>query len=84
MNTVAVTTQTLAQQNGLSVEAVIATVFYVALGVLLMVIAVALVDKIFGFNIKKELIKDHNVSVSVAIAGIAVAIAIIIAGTIGS
>lgn len=77
-------TITVAQSNGLTVEAFLATIIYAVLGVALMVLLVAAADKIFGFDVKKELVVDNNTSVGIVIAGIAIGIAIIIAGTIGS
>lgn len=69
---------------GLTVGAIGATLLYTTLGILILAVAVTLLNKLFGFNIRHELIEDNNIAVGVAIAGLALSIAIIIAGTIGS
>ncbi len=69
---------------GLTTEAILSTVLYTILGVMIMVISIAFINMVFKFNLRHELTKDHNVSYGVAIAGFAIAIGIIIAGTIAS
>lgn len=75
---------TLAQANGLTIEAILATLLYTFIGVAVLAIAVVGLNHLFGLNVRKELIKDQNTAVGVVIAGLAIAIAIIISGTINS
>ena len=63
---------------------VFATFFYSALGILLMVISVVIFDKVFGLNLKKELVEEHNTAFGMLFAGLAIAMAIIIAASITS
>jgi len=79
-----VATQVAEANSGLTVEAFLATVLYTLLGIGILVFAVFIINKAFGFSVKHELVKDNNVAVGVVIAGIAIAIAIIIAATISS
>ena len=77
-------TQYISQQSGLTIEAMLATLVYVVIGVILLTIAVMALNHLFGLQVKKELIKDQNTAVGIVIAGMAISIAIIIAGTISS
>lgn len=77
-------TLTIAEQNGLTVEALGATLLYTVVGVLILTMSVMALNKIFGLQVRKELIKDQNTAVGIVIAGLSISIAIIIAGTIGS
>lgn len=72
------------QQNGLTAEALLATLLYTIIGVIILTIAVMALNHIFGLQVRKELIKDQNTAVGIVIAGLAISIAIIIAGTISS
>lgn len=75
---------TLAEQNGLTAEALVATLLYAFLGVFILTVSVMALNKLFGLQVRKELLKDHNTAVGVVIAGLSISIAIIIAATIGS
>lgn len=68
--------------QGLTLEALTATIGYSLLGILIMVVALTVINKVFRLNMHKELVDDHNIAFGVSIAGFAIAIAIIIAGTI--
>lgn len=70
--------------NGLTLAALVSTLLYTVLGLVIMLAALWLTNQIFKLNIKKELSKDNNVAYGVAIAGFAIAIAIIIGATISS
>ena len=69
---------------GLTIEAFTSTLLYTGVGILVLIIAVMLLNKIFGFNVHHELVEDNNVAVGIVIAGLALSIAIIISGTISS
>ncbi len=75
---------TIAEQNGLTLEAVSATLLYTVVGIIILTMAVMALNKVFGLQVRKELLKDQNTAVGIVIAGLSVSIAIIIAGTIGS
>lgn len=77
-------TTSTAATNGLTSEAVIATLIYITIGIVMMMLAVTLVNWMFQLNMKKELANENNVAYGVMIAGFFIAVAIIIAGTIMS
>lgn len=77
-------TAVVESKHGLTSEAIIATLLYTGMGILIMVVSIVLINALFKLNLRHELKKDHNVAYGVAIAGFAVAISIIIAGTISS
>lgn len=68
--------------HGLTTEALLATVVYAALGILIMLLAILLVNKVFDLNIHRELVKEHNTAFGILFGCLSIAIAIIIAGTI--
>ncbi len=68
----------------LRLQALVSTVVYSVLGIIMLVLTIVVVNKLFNLNMREELVEDNNVAFGVMIAGIAVAIAIIIAGTIAS
>ncbi len=70
--------------TGLRVDALLSTILYSVLGIIIMVISIVLINKIFGMNAKRELTEENNVAFGVMIGAIAIAIGIIIAGTISS
>lgn len=67
---------------GLSMDALVSTLLYTALGIVIMVIAVSAINMLFRLNMRKELIGENNAAYGVAVAGFAVAVGIIIAGSI--
>lgn len=69
-------------QFGLNANAVLSSVFYAALGLVLMVIFVSLIDKLLHLNFHKELIEDQNIALAILVAGMSIGIAIIIAAAI--
>ncbi|MGB3945652.1 MAG: DUF350 domain-containing protein [Candidatus Saccharimonadales bacterium] len=75
---------TLTEQNGLTVEALTATLLYTFIGVIILTLSVVALNKLFGLRVRKELITDQNTAVGIVIAGLSISIAIIISGTIGS
>lgn len=70
--------------QGLTPEAVIATVVYSLIGVAIMVAAIVAINKLFRLNLRRELVTEHNTAFGIMLAGLSIAIAIIIAGTIAS
>ena len=69
---------------GLTIEALSSTLIYTILGIVILIAAVSLLNKVFGFNVRHELVEDNNMAVGLVIAGMALSIAIIISGTISS
>lgn len=71
-------------QPALGLDALLSTVVYSVLGIVLMVLTILVVNKLFRLRLHHELVQEHNVAFGIMIAGLAVAIGIIIAGTIMS
>jgi putative membrane protein len=67
---------------GLNLPLVLSSIVYALLGFVIMVIAFAIFDRIFGFNIKREVLEEHNMALAVTIAGATIGIAIIVAAAI--
>ncbi|SDE02666.1 DUF350 domain-containing protein [Auraticoccus monumenti] len=66
----------------IDLAALLSTVVYSVLGIVLMVLTIVVVNKLFHLRLHHELVTEHNVAFGIMIAGLAVAIGIIIAGTI--
>jgi len=60
----------------------IVTVAYVLLGLIFFAIAFAIISRIAGFSIRKEIEVDQNTSLAILIGSVIVGIAIIIAAAI--
>lgn len=58
------------------------SIVYSVMGLLWMFLAVAVADKMFKINFRKEVLQEHNSSVGILFAGISIAIGIIIAAAI--
>lgn len=58
------------------------TLFYSFIGILIMFLIVVIINKSFGFSLKKEIIDDENVALWIMIGCFFIAIAIIIAAAI--
>jgi uncharacterized membrane protein YjfL (UPF0719 family) len=67
---------------GLNFPTVISSVVYALLGFLIMVIMVAIFDRLFGLNIKREVLEEHNMALAITIAGVTIGVAIIVAAAI--
>lgn len=78
MYTLAQTTES----QGLTGEAILATLVYTALGIIVMLLALLLVNVVFRLNMRHELVEENNTAYGIMIGGIAIAIALIVAGTI--
>ncbi|MVA76797.1 DUF350 domain-containing protein [Auraticoccus sp. F435] len=70
--------------SALDLAALLSTVVYSVLGIVLMVLTIVVVNKLFRLQLHRELVQEHNVAFGIMIAGFAVAIGVIIAGTIMS
>ena len=70
--------------SGLDALSLASTVAYAVLGVLLLMVFAWVINTIFKFDLRRELIEDQNIGLGLAFAGTAIAIAIIIAATIVS
>lgn len=68
--------------HGLTTEALTATLVYAFLGILIMLIAISIVNKMFNLNMHRELVKEHNTAFGILFGCMSIAIAIIIASTI--
>lgn len=68
--------------TGFMPQVIYATVFYSFLGLVLMLLSLAIFDKAFKLQLRKELVEEHNVAFGVLFAGVAIAISIIIAASI--
>ena len=66
----------------LSLHTIGATLLYAVMGMLLMLIFMAVFDKLFKLNLHKELVEDQNQAFGTLLGGVAIGIAIIIAASI--
>ncbi|MDO4712740.1 MAG: DUF350 domain-containing protein [Candidatus Saccharibacteria bacterium] len=82
MNTIATIMIQKSETSGLSLEVFLATVAYAFLGMVLLMLFAAVINRLFRLDLRKELVEDNNVGLGAAVGGVAIAIAIIIAGTI--
>lgn len=60
----------------------IATIFYAAVGIVMMGVAFKLYDMITPFDLNKELEEDKNIAVGIVIASVILGISIIVASSI--
>lgn len=70
--------------HGLAAGPLIATVVYVAIGLILYLIGYVIFDKVMGLDLRKELVEDQNESIGVMMAGVFIGLSIIIAAAIMS
>lgn len=70
------------EASGLSLEVFLATIAYAFLGIVLLMLFAATLNRLFRLDLRKELVEDNNIGLGVAVGGVAIAMAIIIAGTI--
>lgn len=70
------------EASGLSLEVFLATIAYALLGIVLLMLFAATLNRLFRLDLRKELVEDNNIGLGVAVGGVAIAMAIIIAGTI--
>ena len=62
----------------------LSTLLYSVVGIVMLLLAIVVADRLFRLNLRHELVEEHNVAFGILIAGVAVAIGLIIAGTISS
>lgn len=67
---------------GLTLNAVISTVIYSILGLIVLLIGYKVFDWMTPYDFQKEIAEDDNTAVGVMIAGVFIALAIIIAAAI--
>ena len=56
-------------------QSLLSTIVYAVLGVVLLMVFAWIVNSIFRFDLRRELIEDQNIGLGLAFAGTAVAIA---------
>ena len=72
----------MAQEIGrsdLSVSAILSTVVYGLIGIVLCVAGYFAFDKIAGLSLKHELVEDQNVAIGIMLAGVFIGIALVVA-----
>jgi uncharacterized membrane protein YjfL (UPF0719 family) len=77
----------LAAQSGIEmghvIKVVVESVVFVAIGILLFLLAFWLMTKLSPFSIRKEIEEDQNVALGIVIGAVLIGMAIIIAAAIG-
>lgn len=66
----------------LPLDQVIGTLFYCILGVILFVLAYALIEKLSPFSVQKEISEDQNIALGIIIGSVIIGLSIIIAAAI--
>jgi len=66
----------------LNVKALVASIIYSAVGVLIFLVAYKLMERFLPFNVDKELAEDQNTAVGVVVGSVMIGLAIIIAAAI--
>lgn len=69
--------------NDLTVSALLSTVLYGLLGIVLCVVGYFAFDRIAGLDIQRELVEDQNTAIGIMLAGAFVGIAIVVAAVVG-
>jgi len=65
-----------------NVKALLASIVYSALGVVIFLIAFKLLERFMPFNVDKELAEDQNTAVGIVVGSVMIGLAIIIAAAI--
>ena len=68
-----------AARSDLSANALLSTVVYGLIGIILCVTGYFAFDKIAGLSLKRELVEDQNVAIGIMLAGVFIGIAIVVA-----
>jgi uncharacterized membrane protein YjfL (UPF0719 family) len=63
-------------------EAVISSLAFAAVGIVVFAVAFLLMTRLAPFSIKKEIEEDQNVALAVIMAGVLIGISLIIAGAV--
>ncbi|MGO9830878.1 MAG: DUF350 domain-containing protein [Myxococcaceae bacterium] len=66
----------------LNVKALVASIIYSAVGVVIFLVAYKLMERFLPFNVDKELADDRNTAVGVVVGSVMIGLAIIIAAAI--
>lgn len=61
---------------------VAATIFYTVLGFGLFLGCYAVIDRLSGFSLRREILEEHNMAVAVVIGALLIALAILIAAVV--
>ncbi|MEQ8819328.1 MAG: DUF350 domain-containing protein [Sumerlaeia bacterium] len=67
---------------GLGINAIISTVLYSLLGLVLFLLAYFIIEKIVPYPVRKEIEEDQNIALGVIIGSMVIGLAIIIAAAI--
>ena len=67
---------------GLTLSAIMSSVTYSIVGLCLLLVSVGVVNSLFSLDLRKEILREHNVAAGIVIAGIFVAMAIIVGAAI--
>ena len=68
-----------AARSDLSLSALLSTVVYGLIGIILCVAGYFAFDKIAGLSLKHELVEDQNVAIGIMLAGVFIGIALVVA-----
>lgn len=68
-----------AVRSDLSVSALLSTVIYGLIGIILCVAGYFAFDKIAGLSLKHELVEDQNIAIGIMLAGVFIGIALVVA-----
>ncbi len=66
----------------LNVQAVLASILYSAIGVIIFLVAYKVMERFLPFNVDKELAEDQNTAVGIVVGSVMIGLAIIIASAI--
>jgi uncharacterized membrane protein YjfL (UPF0719 family) len=70
--------------SSLSVDALLSTLVYGAIGILITVAGFFVFDKVAGLNLRHELVEDQNVAVGIMLAGLFIGCSIVMAAVMMS
>jgi uncharacterized membrane protein YjfL (UPF0719 family) len=68
--------------SALQLSEIVATVIYSLLGLVLLLVSYAIIDKLTHFSLHEELSEKQNVAVAIVIGSVFIALAILIASVI--
>ena len=68
-----------AVRSDLTLSAIVSTVVYGLIGIVLCVTGYFAFDKIAGLSLKHELVEDQNVAIGIMLAGVFIGIALVVA-----
>lgn len=62
---------------------IVSTIVYAALGFVLFLISLWIMEKLTHFSIRKEIVEEHNTSLAIVLGAFYIAMALIIAAVVG-